>query len=226
MKNKIIISLILLLTNLTLNSCKNSQKNNSLQNENNNIEKPSIEKIKKDIIGSEIENWRFDKIDEILGIDILNTDITSDHLVYSVNINLMDSNTSRIYNCSGKIGYLLINKSQWKFEFLKGTIIDAEKYDDQDENANKTINIPDLENIKDSMIGKKVCGTELKDYDDIMSVEIKNKNITNNTLTINIIISLQARMCWNLPFKLVYLWINDNWVLSSIIDEDKPENYN
>ena len=221
MQKKTILRLILFLAILTLNSCKNSQKNNSDQNESSSIEKPNTERIKKDIIGSEIENWRFDKIDEILGIDILNTEITANRLVYSVNIKLMDSNTSRIYNCSGKIGYIFINKNQYKFEFLKGTIIDAEKYDDQDSNANKTINIPTVEDIKNSMVGKKVCGTKLEEYADITNLEIKNKKINNNTLTIHINIALQARICWNLEYKLVYLWLDDKWVLSSIIDESE-----
>lgn len=216
MKNKSII-LVFFLTFLTINACKNSN-----QNESSTIEKPTSERLKKDIIGSEIENWRFDKIDEILGIDILDTNNSADRLVYSVNIKLMDSNTSRIYNCSGKISYILINKNQYKFEFLKGTIIDAEKYDDQDSNSNKTINIPTIEDIKGSLIGKKTCGDEIIDYDNITDIELKNKNISNNTLTININISLQPHMCWNLPLKLVYQWINDKWVLSSVIDKNNP----
>lgn len=92
-----------------------------------------------------------------------------------------------------------------------------------EDNTNKTINIPDEENIKKSLVGQEICGFELQYVDDIDSIEIQNKSISKNTLTINVIISLEARVCWNLPYKLLYNWENNNWVLNSLVNE---ENHN
>lgn len=95
-----------------------------------------------------------------------------------------------------------------------------------EDNTNKTINIPDDERIKNSLVGKIICGTELQYGDDIISIEIQNKSISKDTLIINVIISLEARMCWNLPYKLLFNWENNNWVLYSLVNEDNEENHN
>lgn len=91
--------------------------------------------------------------------------------------------------------------------------------------TNKTINIPDDERIKNSLVGKIICGSDGPDgY--IVGFQIQNKSISKNTLTINVIIDGVAEVCRDMHFKLLYNWENNNWVLNSAVNEDYDEKHN
>ena len=96
-----------------------------------------------------------------------------------------------------------------------------------EDNTNKTINMPDEENIKKSLAGKTICGSDSPEYDGYSgNFEIQNKSISKNTLTINVIMSLQSMVCSDMNFKLLYNWENNNWVLNSAVNEDYEEKLN
>lgn len=140
MKNKAII-LVLFLTTIIFSSCKDFNKevlgDDSIPVES--VEKPSIEKIKNDLLGKEIKTWIFAKIEEFNSVNITNSRILDDlNLEIEASLDLSDYETGKPYKGNIVVSYYRManNSSSWEFKEVSGTVYKVES-DASDEKTNQ-----------------------------------------------------------------------------------------
>ena len=90
--------------------------------ENNNIEIPSIEQIKLDLLDKKLGTWSFDGKEEFKNVTVIN-DSLDNELVLNVQLKLIDKNSFIEYDGDIQIHYLASEDGKsWKFNTVEGEI--------------------------------------------------------------------------------------------------------
>jgi len=80
----------------------------------------NIEKIKNDLLGKLIPNWKFDYLSEIKNIDIKKYDIDKNEMSIYANMKLEDYKTKGIFYASTILKYKSFDSNSWNFENVLG----------------------------------------------------------------------------------------------------------
>lgn len=101
---------------LTASDCENV--------ENNNIEIPSIEQIKSDLLNKKLGTRTFAGIEEFKNVTVINDSLINDNeLVLNVQLKLIDENSFIEYDGDVQIHYLASEDGiSWKFNTVEGEI--------------------------------------------------------------------------------------------------------
>ena len=162
MKNKI-LKLTLFLIILT-SSCKDFNRevlgDNSIPVEN--VEKPSIEKIKNDLLGNKVQTWTFAKLEEFNAVNVINSRILDDlSLEIEISLDMSDYITGKPYKGNVVVSYSRMSKdsSSWEFKEVNGTVYKIES-ELSDENSDYNQN-QNEETEKNYPICDR-CGNEIR----------------------------------------------------------------
>lgn len=105
---------------LTASDCKNIEKED-------NVEIPSIDQIKSDLLDRKLDTWTFAGIEEFESLEIISDTLINDNeLILKVKLDLIDKNTKRLYDGNLQINYVISeNGLTWEFDGFGGEIIES-----------------------------------------------------------------------------------------------------
>jgi hypothetical protein len=118
-KIKIVIFALMFIL-LTASDCKNIEKED-------NVEIPSIDQIKSDLLDRKLDTWTFADIEEFESVEIISDTLINDNeLILKVKLDLIGKNTKRLYDGNLQINYVISeNGLTWEFDGFGGEIIES-----------------------------------------------------------------------------------------------------
>lgn len=119
MKKIKIVIFVLMFIFLTVSNCKNIEKEA-------NLEIPSIDQIKSDLLKKKLGTWTFAGLEEFENVDIIDDKLISDkELVLNVKLKLIDKNSFIKYLGEVQINYLASEDGlSWVFNKVEGEIVE------------------------------------------------------------------------------------------------------
>jgi hypothetical protein len=130
---------------LTASDCENV--------ENNNIEIPSVEQIKSDLLNKKIGTWTFAGMEEFKNVTVIKDSLINDNeLVLNVQLKLIDKDNFSPYDGDVQIHYIASEDGvSWEFESIYGKITEnTNGLIIGNNNLNETQDIVEKDNLNNS----------------------------------------------------------------------------
>jgi hypothetical protein len=164
---------IAFITILAFSSCKQKDFDKEMYGytDAESIEKPSVEKIKNDLIGKKISGWNFDGLEEFNTVTITNSRVVDElNLEIEVSLDLTGSRSGNPYQGYVTVSYSRIDRKYdyWEFNKVTGSVSEVITEEDNSQDVSSESNNQEQPQQETSRVYGvcKLCHSEIvSNYD-------------------------------------------------------------